>query len=138
MGPHSLVWSKTVSQEHDGPIKQCYDAGFAIERYSGTVEERKYFDEIQIQEIIQEIGWSGVATSDCRRTGKGKDDGSRLLKIKSGRFSKEYILSKSKCLRNSRLNNTVYIQTDRTPMKQEKERLLRKELMQRRHNCETH
>lgn len=107
------------------------------EEENGTVEERKCFDELQVKEIMQEIGVSEVVTSDCWRIGRRKDNGSRLLKLRVENFQrKSEILSKSKCLKNSRSYSKVYIRPDRTPMEQEKERQLQEELMRRKHHGE--
>lgn len=107
------------------------------EKDNGTVEERKSFDELQIREILQELGVSDVSPSDSWRIGKRRDDGSRLLKLRVENFRKKTeILSKSKCLKNSRSHGKVFIRPDRTLMEQKKERLLREELMMRRRNGE--
>lgn len=103
------------------------------EKESGTRDDRIEYDESRVNEVLKEIGIRDVRVSECRRIGKKRENGSRLLKIKINDINKKKeILSKSKTLKTSQCFKKVFIHHDLTPMQQEEQRKLREELAKRR------
>lgn len=98
----------------------------------GSVEERLSGDVEAVQRLLETLNVEGVTTFEVKRLGKPINDRPRLLRVGlPGIFKKQEVLRKSKALKNSCFNN-VFIQSDLTPLQQERERALRKELRERR------
>ena len=97
----------------------------------GTVEERLASDTGAVQQLLKTLDVVGVSLCDVKRLGKPLKDHPRLLRIALPSVTlKQEVLRRSKTLKNSSFNN-VFIQNDLTPLQQERERTLRKELRER-------
>ena len=108
-----------------------------LEKNDGSVEERSRFDESEVKGVMNKIGISGVEISNVHRIGKKRSDGSRLLKVRVNDPAKKVeILRKCKDLKKFESHKGIYINPDRTPMQQEKDKHLRDELKDRREKGE--
>lgn len=111
----------------------------APEKDSGSLEDRLSHDKELVQDILREIGIDHANKSSTahnfrpQRIGKKRDGGFRLLKVKvNNPEQKREILRSAKRLKNSDTFSRVFIRQDLTPMQQQKEKLLQKELHERK------
>ena len=104
------------------------------EKEVGSVEERKEWDSIKVDELFEELcNFEDSVVSSVYRIGKINSSRPRLLKIICRDVnSKRSLLSKSKYLRDSIDFKNVYLNPDLTPIQQKENKRLREELKARR------
>ena len=107
------------------------------EAEEGSVNERRAFDEKNLQELLDYLELSDVEVGNIFRVGKPRSDGKRLLKFSTTtQENKRKILKRASYLRTSDSYKSVFLGADLTPVQQEKDRLLRTELKERRERGE--
>ena len=98
----------------------------------GSVEERAKKDEEQVQSLLKAINAAWVNVGSVRRLGKVNKDKPRFLRVSfRAPVERQEVLRKAKQLKNTQYKD-VFIQRDLTRLQQGAERLLRKELRDRR------
>ena len=103
------------------------------EKSDGSLQERIDWDRSQILKVMDELGAPGVEIGYCRRIGKARANGPRLLKVRVNDVAKKRdILQRARTLRNSVHFRNVFMHADLTPMQQEVDKKLRDELKSRR------
>lgn len=100
---------------------------------TGSVGERLRSDKDSVRNVLEAVEANSADVTEIRRLGKLDKDRSRLLRVTlRSPTIKQQVLRKAKLLRNSPFFKDVFLQPDLTPMQQELERKLRKEVDDRR------
>ena len=103
------------------------------EKRDGSVEERREFDEQQVDSILSAIGLSDLSYDGLRRIGKPQHSKPRLIRITcSDEDERTEALNAARKLRTLVNYNGIFINADLTPMQQKQQRQLREELKRRR------
>lgn len=106
------------------------------EKTTGSLQERKEFDENEMEKLIEFLKLEEVEIEKCHRIGKPIRDGQRMLKMRVESVdTKKEILRKSKLLKDSPFSN-VFLRPDLTPLQQEARKRIQKELKERRESGE--
>ena len=107
------------------------------EHDSGTVSERKVYDEALVQEVFEALGCDEVELDALYRLGRIVSGKSRPIKVTlSTRKAKADIMRKSRALRDSSKFKRVFISNDKTKFQQLEWSELKKELLWRKESGE--
>ena len=107
------------------------------EQTDGPVEERRKFDNEQVNSILKEIDADDCTFEKCHRIGQPKSNGVRLLRVIGfDEDERNKILRKAKSLRDKDSFRGIYVNPDLTPTQQREAKKMRDELKERRKNGE--
>lgn len=99
----------------------------------GTVQERHQHDVAEIRRVLNFLEISVDSISECTRIGGRVRGGSRLLKVNlKDPQKRDQLLRKSRSLRGSSEFGKIFINPDLTASQQQTQKILRRELEERR------